>query len=68
MNFLHFGDGKHINLDNIGGIEQVINNNGDLHGVIVSWLGVGEEFTHSFFEAEKAERILRHIARHTIEN
>ena len=66
MNFVHFDDGECINLDNVAHIEQVRNNDDHLHGIIVSWLGAGAEFAHTFFEREKAKRILSYIARHTV--
>ena len=66
MNFVHFDDGECINLDNVAHIEQVRNNDDHLHGIIVSWLGAGVEFAHTFFEREKAKRILSYIARHTV--
>jgi len=49
MNFVHFKDRTHLNLDTVAHIEQVRNNNGELHGVIVSWSGIEGEAEHYLF-------------------
>ena len=71
MNFVHFKDGTHLNLDTVAHIEQVRDNDDYLCGVIISWRGVegelGQEVAHSFFERDKAQIILRYLARHTVE-